>query len=87
MLTVLSLSVVSNFGTSILNIPPISFVARVGSPSRNGTVHNISSVIWGSSPISKDFCSALLTVSIFPSTNPFDLGYLGLEVLCLKSHS
>ena len=77
--------VVSSFGTSVLNVLPPSFVAGVGDPSRNGAVRNISSVIWGSSPVRRDFCSALLMVCMFRSMNPFDLGYLGLEVICLKS--
>ena len=77
--------VVSSFGTSVLNVLPPSFVAGVGDPSRNGAVRNISSVIWGSSPVRRDFCSALLMVCTFRSMNPFDLGYLGLEVICLKS--
>ena len=61
-------------------------MAGAGDPSCDGAVRKISSVIWGSSPIRRDFCSALLMVCMFRSTNPFDLGYLGLEVICLKSH-
>ena len=76
----------SSFGTSVLNVLPIRLVAGAGDPSRDGAVCNISSVIWGSSPVCRDFCSALLMVCMFRSTNPFDLGYLGLEVICLKSH-
>ena len=63
----------------VLNVLLISFVARTGNPSRNGAVRKISSVIWGSSLVPKGFCSALLMVCMFRSTNPFDLGYLGLE--------
>ena len=78
---------VSSFGTSVFNVLPISFVAGAGDPSPKGAVHNISSVIWWLSPIHRDFCSALLMVRLFFSTNPFNLGYLGLEVICLKSQS
>ena len=78
--------VVSSFATSVLNFLPISFVIGAGYPSRNGAVRNISSVIWGWSHVRIDLCSALVMVCLFRSTNPFDLGYLGLEVICLKSH-
>ena len=78
--------VVSSFGTSVVNVLPISFVAGAGDPSRNGVVRNISSVIWGSSSVLRDFCSALLMICMFRSTNPLDLGYRELEVICLKSH-
>ena len=62
-------------------------MAGAGDPSRDGAVRNISSVTWGSSPVRRDFGSALLMVCMFRSTKPFDLGYFGLEVICLKSHS
>ena len=78
---------VSSFGTSVLNVLPIRLVAGAGDPSRDGAVRNISSIIWGSPPVRRDFCSALLMVCMFRLTNPFDLGYLGLGVICLKSHS
>ena len=76
--------VVSSFATSVLNFLPISFVIGAGYPSRNGAVRNISSVIWGWSHVCIDLCSALVMVCLFRSTNPFDLGYLGLEVICLN---
>ena len=79
--------VVSSFGTSVLNALPISVVAGATNPSRDGAVRNISSVIWRSSHVCRDFCSALLMFCMFRSTNPFDFGYLGTEAICLKSHS
>ena len=79
--------VVSSFGTSVLNVLPISFVTGTGDPSRNGAVCNISSVIWGASPVCRDFCSALVMDCMFHSMNPLDLGYLELELICLKSYS
>ena len=82
-----SMFVVSSFGTSVLNVLLIGLAAGAGDPSRNGAVRNISSVILGSSLVRRDFCSALLMVCMFHSKNPFDLGYLGLEVICLKFHS
>ena len=65
--------VVSSFETSALNVLPTSFVAGVGDPTRNGAVRNISSVIWGSSPVRRDFRSALLMVCMFRSMNSFDM--------------
>ena len=83
-----SMFVASSFGASVLNFLPISFVAGAGDPHVvDGAVRNISSAIWRLSSVRRDFCSALLMVCMFRSTNPFDLGYLGLEVICLKSHS
>ena len=79
--------VVSSFGTSVLNVLPISFVAGASDPSRYGAIRTISSVIWGLSYVRRDSCTALLTVCIFRLTNPFYLKYLELEVVCLKSRT
>ena len=86
LLGLFSMFVVLCFGTSVLNVQSISFVAGAGDPTPNGAVR-ISSVIWGLSSVRRDFCSAFLMVRMFCSTNPFDLRYLRLEVICLKSHS
>ena len=79
--------VVSSFGTSVLNVLPISFEAGASDPSRYGAIRTISSVIWGLSYVRRDSCTALLTVCIFRLTNPFYLKYLELEVVCLKSRT